>query len=467
MPQPRVETAVAPPPEPQSPWVQLRSAMNHPFVYRKMVRAADPAARAGDVVNLYDKAGLLFGRGLYNPHSQIVVRVLAFGDVPIDEPFWRGRLEQAVALRRMLRLDEVTDAYRLVHAEGDGLSGLIAERYADWLVFEFFSRGMFDRHAELARLLAEILGPPTALDRPDRAGPQWHIALRADARIEKIERFHVPLGARSPGAKGPRGRGEEGTAVAAAKAGGAAPRPDELAALPRQTVPPPRPPPTPAPPQPPHPERLIIREHGIRYRVDVQQGHKTGFFCDQRDNRRRLGELCRDASVLDLCCYTGGFSLCAAKLGGAHEVTGVDLDEAAIAIAHENANLNQARVNFVYADAFTYMRQMLANQRQFDVVVLDPPKLVTYRPELDEGLRKYYDLNHLAVQMARPGGLLVTCSCSGLVSGAAFLETVQRAAQRAGRNLQMLDRTAAAPDHPVMLNCPESAYLKVLWFRVL
>jgi 23S rRNA (cytosine1962-C5)-methyltransferase len=212
---------------------------------------------------------------------------------------------------------------------------------------------------------------------------------------------------------------------------------------------------------------VAIREHGIGYTIRPAGGHKTGFFCDQRENRRRLAQLCGGAAVLDLFCYTGGFSLCALKLGGARAATGVDLDEAAVAVARENANLNQLRVDFVYADAFTYLRQMLANGRQFDVVVLDPPKLATYREEHEEALRKYFDMNHLAVQVVRPGGILLTCSCSGLVSLAAFTETVQRAAQRAGRNLQLFDQTGAGPDHPIRLECPESAYLKVLWFRVL
>jgi len=408
---------VEPPPDAQSPWVLLRSASLHPFVYRKMVRSADPAARPGDIVNLYDKSGRYFGRGLYNPRSQIVVRILTHEDIPVDTAFWRARLERAVALRRRLDLDAATDAYRLVHAEGDGLSGLIVERYADSLVFEVFSLAMVQRARELCTRRAEVRGPPTALDRPDRASPTWRMFLRADPRVERLEGFTVPVHPDLPG----------GDASA----------------------------------------RLTIREHGIRYRVDVKEGHKTGFFCDQRDNRRRLATLCRDAEVLDLCCYTGGFALCAQKLGGARAVTGVDLDEAAIAIARENANLNQTRIDFVYADAFTYVRQMLANQRQFDVVVLDPPKLVTYREEYEEALRKYGDMNALALQVVRPGGVFVTCSCSGLVSRAAFLETVRRAAQRAGRVLQLFDQSGAAPDHAMVLDCPESAYLKVLWFRVL
>jgi 23S rRNA (cytosine1962-C5)-methyltransferase len=403
------------PPDAQSPWVQLRSAMNHPFVYKKMVRQADPAARPGDVVNLYDKSGAFFGRGLYNPRSQIVVRVLAASPEPVDDAFWRGRLARAIDLRRRLRLDDATDAYRLVHAEGDGLSGLILERYADCLVYEFFALGMFQRAAELGRIMAELLGPPTALDRPAQASPIWRTFLRADSRIERLEGFHVPA---------PTFTASDSP-------------------------------------------RVTIREHGVRYRVDIHEGHKTGFFCDQRENRLRLAGFCRDAHVLDLCCYTGGFALCAAKLGPARSVTGVDLDEAAVALARENANLNQARIDFVYADAFTYLRQMLANGRQFDVVVLDPPKLATYREEVDEALRKYFDFNQLAMQAVRPGGLFLTCSCSGLVSPPRFLETVHRAAQRAGRPLQLLAQTAAGADHPVMLNCPESAYLKALWCRVL
>lgn len=393
----------------------LRAVRNHPFIYQKMVGEVDPTARPGDVVQLYDKAGVLIGRGLYNPRSTITIRVLTSDLTPVDEDFWRARLGAAVALRRAMQLDHMTDAYRLVHAEGDRLSGLIAERYADCLVFEFFSLGMYRRAALFTRLFGELLGAPTQLDRPDRAAPTWRVALRADTRIEKLEGFHIP-------------------------------------AEPHAGEPPPR---------------LVIREHGIRYRVDVLRGQKTGFFCDQRDNRLRLAGFCRDAEVLDVCCYSGGFGLCAAKLGGAREVTGVDLDEDAIALARENANLNQSRLNLVHADAFAYLRQMIQNRRQYDVVVLDPPKFVLYREEMETGLQKYHDLNHLGIQLVRPGGLLLTCTCSGRVPLPTFLDAVHRAGQRAGRQLQLVDRTGAGGDHPVMLNCPESLYLKAVWLRVL
>lgn len=409
----RTPATVEAPSGAQSPWVLLRSASNHPFIYQKMVRGADPSARPGDVVSVYDKSGAFFGRGLYNPRSQIVVRMLTHADAPIDDAFWRQRLSSAIELRRQLRLDEVTDAYRLVHAEGDGLSSLIVERYADALVFEVFSLGMFKLYEPLAGMLTELLGPPTRSDRPDRAAERWRTFLRADERIQSIEGFRLPRHTLAAGD-----------------------------------------------------ERLVIREHGVRFRVDIRRGHKTGFFCDQRDNRSRLAALCRDANVLDLCCYTGGFSLYAKARGGAASVTGVDLDENAVAIARENANLNGVRIDFVHADAFTYVRQMLANRRQFDVVVLDPPKLVSSREEYDDGLRKYNDFNALAIQVVRRGGLFVTCSCSGLVSPIAFRETVSRAANRAGRMLQIFAEHGAGGDHPVMMNCPESAYLKTLWCRV-
>lgn len=396
----------------ESPWVRLRSATLHPFLYERMVGEADESASAGDIVAVYDKAGQFFGRGLYNPRSQIVLRMLSHGDGAIDDAFWRARLTRAIELRRMARLDDVTDAYRLVHAEGDGLSGLVIERYADLLVFELFALGMFQRMDLLAGHVTTALGAPTSLDRPHRASPTWRVHFRADERVESMEGFRLPA------------------------------------------------------PRDPTPPTTVIREHGIRYRVDAASGHKTGFFCDQRDNRRRLAAFCRDATVLDLCCYTGGFSLCAKQLGGAREVTAVDLDEAAVAMARENANLNQSRVNVVHSDAFIYLRQLASNARQFDVVVLDPPKFATSRDALEDALRRYYDLNALAAGVVRPGGLLVTCSCSGLVSRSTFVETVHRAARRAGRPAQLIDLTGAAVDHPVALDCPESAYLKVAWLRL-
>lgn len=208
-----------------------------------------------------------------------------------------------------------------------------------------------------------------------------------------------------------------------------------------------------------------ILEHGIRYEVDFSSGHKTGFFCDQRDNRRKFGALAKGRSVLDLCCYNGGFSIHAA-LSGAIDVQAVDLDEAAIAMATRNANLNQTRIKFTHADAFTWIRTMIENGRTWDMVIADPPKFIHGRDD-EKGMGKYADLNKLAVDLVSPGGIFVTCSCSGHLAADVFERTVITAAHKRNRRLQIFDRTGAGPDHPTLSNYPESRYLKVLWSRVL
>eukprot|EP00825_Cyclidium_porcatum_P013887 TRINITY_DN17368_c0_g1_i1.p2 TRINITY_DN17368_c0_g1~~TRINITY_DN17368_c0_g1_i1.p2 ORF type:complete len:445 (-),score=35.36 TRINITY_DN17368_c0_g1_i1:268-1602(-) len=221
------------------------------------------------------------------------------------------------------------------------------------------------------------------------------------------------------------------------------------------------------PEQNPPPPRVRIRENGVRFEVDFSEGHKTGFFCDQRDNRRQLARMSKDRRVLDLCCYTGGFAVSAA-VAGASDVTGVDLDETAVAQARRNGNLNQQpRIHWVHADAFTYAHQMRQNGESWDVVIADPPKLILSREEEADGWRKYEDLNSLAIGLVAPGGLLVTCSCSGLVSLQDFEQLVLRSAHRMSRRLQLIDGSGAGPDHPVLSTCLDGRYLKVIWARVI
>ncbi|WP_193214852.1 class I SAM-dependent methyltransferase [Luteolibacter marinus] len=210
---------------------------------------------------------------------------------------------------------------------------------------------------------------------------------------------------------------------------------------------------------------LKIREHGVTFEVDPAGGHKTGFFCDQRENRRDFARLAAGRSVLDLCCYTGGFSVSAA-LAGATDVTAVDLDENAIEMAKRNGNLNQQRIKFTHADAFTWARTMIENGRQWDLVIADPPKFI-HGKEDQIGHNKYHDLNKLALQLVKPGGLFVTCSCSGMLTADEFEKIVVSAAHRQNKRLQIFDRTGAGPDHPTLSNYPESRYLKLLWCRVL
>lgn len=214
------------------------------------------------------------------------------------------------------------------------------------------------------------------------------------------------------------------------------------------------------------PKFLKIQEAGIRYELDFARGHKTGFFCDQRENRAAFRRLAAGKRVLDICCYTGGFAL-SALAGDAEAVLAVDLDEKAIDQAKRNANLQGSgtsrKVKFVHADAFSYLRQLQRNEEKFDLIVVDPPKFVPNRPSREEGIARYHDINKLAIPLLETGGEYLTCSCSGLVTSLELQETVRKSARL--RPLQILRRSGAGPDHPVALDFPEGEYLKALWMR--
>lgn len=390
------------------PAVYVRAKTYHPLLYRKRVDRVE-RAQPGDLVAVYDGDQQLSGYGLYNPRSEIAVRMLWHSpDLPSEED-WNQRFRRSVALRHeLLDLPSHTDAYRLIHAESDGMSGLVVDRLGDVLSAEAFSLGMYQRAEDILQRLAPLCGTKHTLIQ---ASPQFVSQEGCDPPIRRSANL---------------------------------------------------------------PSQVTIQEFGTRFRVRFEEGHKTGFFCDQRDNRRRLAEFCPGKEVLDICCYTGGFSVQAGKLGKAERVTGIDLDHAPLQLARENANLNQARVKFVQADAFAFLRDMVHNGRQYDVVVLDPPKLIRTRAEVEEGTRKHFALNQLAMQVVRPGGLLLSCSCAGLLSEVEFVSLLAAAARRAnptegsegrlvGREMRILAKSGAAPDHPILGNCLETEYLKAVW----
>jgi 23S rRNA (cytosine1962-C5)-methyltransferase len=211
---------------------------------------------------------------------------------------------------------------------------------------------------------------------------------------------------------------------------------------------------------------VVITEHGVRFRAAPGTKHKTGFFADQRDNRLWLSALVGGKRVLDLCCNSGGFAIHAATRGDAAEVVGVDLDEEILGIAEGNAKLNRTRVRFVQADIFPWLREAQARANLFDVVVLDPAKMTRDREQVIPALKKYLDMNKLALGVVKPGGLFLTCSCTGLVSEEQFLDMLRRAAFYAGRSVQVLKVTGAGPDHPFYAHVPESRYLKAVFCRV-
>ncbi len=399
------ETIAAVPPDASwaEPWVQMKYFTYAPAVYPRMLANVSGNIRQGALVAVYDRNGSRFGAGFYNAKARVPLRVIYHGPDDITEDHFLRALERAVVLRRdLLKLDAVSEAWRVISSDGDYLSGLTVDRYADILCVEVHSLGVWQRLETWLPHLHALLGTTRQI-------------VRMDPDIANIEGLRLP-------------------------------RED-----------------------PKQPRTVRVRENGIRYEVNFAEGHKTGFFCDQRDNRRRLAALVSGQRVLDLCCYTGGFALSAKITGQAAEVTAVDLDEKAIAQAQHNANLNQCRgIDWVHTDAFTYARTMIRSGTQWDAVVLDPPKLIHSRDdeEADEGRRKYEDLNGLAIQLVKPGGTFVSCSCSGLIGDEEFERLVIKGAHRNGRRLQFFDRTGAAPDHPVMSNCLDSRYLKVLWGRV-
>ncbi|MCW5581354.1 MAG: class I SAM-dependent rRNA methyltransferase [Luteimonas sp.] len=383
------------------PTVRLRNAWrsSHPWIFQKLVEKPAQRPKPGSIVDIVGVDGVWIGRGFYNGHSRIALRILETDpDVAVDAAWFAAKIAAAVRLRREeLRLDETTNAWRVVHSEGDGLSGLVVDRYDDLLVVEFFSAGMF-RHREW---IYEAL-------RAQFPGCRFHSF--ADEHVQKQESFDF--------------RETTGTLPA------------------------------------------TIVEHGVRFRADPAGAHKTGFFADQRDNREWLSHRCAGRRVLDLCCNTGGFGVYAAARG-ASEVVGIDIDDAVLDIARGNARLNNVRPRFVQADIFPWLRDAAGNGERFDVVILDPAKMTRDREQVINALKKYLDMNKLALGVVRPGGLFATFSCTGLVSEEQFLDMLRRAAFYAGRTVQVLKVAGAGADHPFLAHVSESRYLKAVFCRVL
>lgn len=376
----------------------------HPWVLeRSIVPPATPPAD-GEVVELVLPSGRVLGRGIYNSRSHIRVRLYAWdGLAELDTAFWRNRLGQALELRRRLGFDSPTGATRLVFSEADGLSGLIVDRYGEYLVVQVAALAMSVRIEEMVGLLGELVQPRGIL-------------LRTDLKIAQAE----------------------GIEPRAGLVWGEAP-----------------------------PERVEIDEHGIRYEVDLGSGQKTGYYLDQRENHQAAARYCRDQRVLDMCCYVGGFGLAAARLGGAREVLGIDSSERAVLQARRHAELNGiSQARFEVGECFDSLERLVAAGEKFGVVVLDPPRFAFSRKGIDQALRAYHRLNRLGATLLEPGGILVTCSCSGRVTREEFLKMLGGVSQKMGRDLQILEQRGPSPDHPVRPSCPETDYLKCYICRV-
>lgn len=380
---------------PRFPQVRLRGGPpGHPLVYEKRVGWIDRGAASGDVVEVATKEGRPVGYAFLHRGSVVALRMLSRNPSAAPDDAWLvDQLARAAALRRdVLRLGDVTNAWRVVHAEGDGLSGLVVDRYGPVAVVSLFSLGWALRCEALERALRHVLGVE-------------HVVFRVDARTAEQEGIDLP-------------------------------EPDPL---------------------PP----VEVHEHGVLVEVHPTGGHKTGYFLDQRDNRRFVAGLARDRRVFDGMTYSGGFALAAAQ-AGAREVVAMDLDEEAVEVAKANARRNQLAIDVRHGDVFHGLRALLEGPAEArpDVLVLDPPKWAKARDGVQAAIARYRDLNRLGFQVLPVGGVLVTHSCSGLVSEGEFLQMLCDAARDIDIEAQVIRIAGAAPDHPVDLRAPEGRYLK-------
>ncbi len=378
----------------------------HPWIYSGAIARVQGYVGRGDVVDVVDSSGEWLARGTWSSGSQIRVRLFTWNpDEQLDEALLRRRIARAVAAREMLPPEARagSDAFRLVFAESDGLPGLIVDRYADHLVVQLLTQATAARGDQIVQILAELLKPTGIYER-------------SDAEVREKEGLPPGEGLRW---------GEE------------------------------------------PPERLRINQGGRPFYAGISAGQKTGFYLDQALNRRRVAAYCAGRQVLDCFAYTGGFSIHAA-LAGAEHITAIDSSAPALEMLQANQALNRidAPVEPVVGDVFRMLRQYRHEGRLFDVVVLDPPKFAHAQGQVERAARGYKDINLIAMQILRPGGILASFSCSGLVSADLFQKILFGAAVDARRDVQIAERLTQSPDHPVLLTFPEGEYLKGLICRV-
>lgn len=382
----------------------------HPWIFRGAIAQIPDRAPDGAIVDVVAADGAWLGRGYLNRASQITVRILTWQrDEAIDDRFWQRRLEGALALRQRLFSGEATTTYRLVNAESDFLPGLTVDRYGSHLVMQVGTLGIEQHKERLAQLLLDLTGYEGVLERSA-------VSVRQ----------------------------HEGLGDASGLLAGSAPDPI-----------------------------VTVQEQGLHFRVDLLHGQKTGFFTDQRENRRRVAAYCAGQRVLNGFSYTGAFAVYALAAGATH-VTNIDSSVDALELAEENLRLNgfdpDAQTENIAGDLFAILRDWrhdLPVEQHFDLAILDPPKFAHSKDQVSRALRGYKEINLSALHLLKPGGILATFSCSGLVSVTEFQQAVFAAAADAGRRLQVLEWLRQGPDHPVAATFPEGEYLKGLICRVL
>ena len=373
---------------------------HHPWVFDGAVANVKGRCRSGDTVDVVAADGSWLGRGAYSPASQIRVRIWTFDQQEvIDNAFFLRRIEQAWQLRQRLMQQANTNACRLIAAESDGLPGVTIDLYNNLAVLQLLSAGADKHRSKIVWALQKLLPDVAIFERSD-------VDVRSKEGLEPlIQPLHGDI-----------------------------------------------------------PDEVEIVEHGVKILVNPHTGHKTGFYLDQRENRLAASRYADQASVLNCFSYTGTFA-CYALNGGASHVTNVDVSQPALDMASRHIELNgfaPERCSQVKGDVFEVLRNYHNQQQQFDMVILDPPKFVDSKASLKRACRGYKDINMYGIHAVKPGGILLTFSCSGLMEQSLFQKIVADAALDAGRQVQILEHLSQAPDHPVGLNYPEGYYLKGL-----
>ena len=414
----------------------------HPWIFSGAIAAGGDGCSVGETVAVVDASGETLGYGSYSPASQIRVRMLSYDPKVVPDASFVERLVTAAVARRLdFFAAATTTAVRLVNAESDGLPGVVADWYAGWVVCQLTSAG--------AEFWKDVLVSALMKAVPGCRG----VAERTDVDVRAKEGLTVG-GCAAAGENAERTENGDSAGPFRMLAG------EEP------------------------PELIEIAEGQIRYYVDVRNGHKTGFYLDQREARSAVGALAKDRDVLNCFCYTGGFGL-AAAVGGARHVTQVDVSHDALELAKKNAELtfpggslvgqsnnqnnpnNRTILDYVEADVFQYLRKCRDTGRTFDLIVLDPPKFAESKAQVMKAARGYKDINLLAMKLLKPNGILATFSCSGAMTTDLFDKVLAEAAQDAKRDFQMIARTRQGGDHPVSLSFPEGLYLKGVILRSL
>ncbi|MBR1924131.1 MAG: class I SAM-dependent methyltransferase [Ruminobacter sp.] len=378
----------------------------HPWIFSKAVREVVNPPENGADIDIYAADGSFLARASYSPNSQIRARVWSFNaEEKIDQQFFERKIREAAEARTLMLEETGMSACRLVDAESDGLPGLIIDRYNNFLVLEVLSAGAEYHLKDITSALRNIY-------------PDDNIYERSDVEVRTKEGLESRKGVIY---------GEE------------------------------------------PPEELAIKENGgMQILVNIKEGHKTGYYLDQRDNRAALSKYCKGKSVLNCFSYTGGFSLYALR-GRAKSVANVDVSQKALDIAKKNIVLNHldpGRVKFIREDVFAFLRKEKKAGHTYDVIVLDPPKFAESKSQLDKACRGYKDINMIAASIINPGGYLMTYSCSGHMTPDLFQKVVADALLDAGRDGQIVEFLTQASDHPVALPYPEALYLKGLVVRI-